>query len=389
MDRALAHPASSPSWPYRPRKSTLADRLIQRTGTVARLCETYAPLVEGVDGYAPEVCLADVVSYHPFGHKRAVTAATIMDSDPSLFDPVRRARAMLFGTVGEPEAEALRDLILDPAFTDVEPARAYDMNVAVRRGWPTLSPEVHERARAEAEARLADDPKNLAIIDMLLSPPPMPVFVAGRTPPEPDPAAIERLARARVEAAPYDPHSWSALSGTATDRGVPLDPVHGIASANMVAYGNHKPDYLTMFATNRSNLFVSLPPGEARDAVACEVVRADRLLREVCSAYGSSEWWCSQTDFSQPYWQSTLDHAKSEALCAWDLDAPLTMIAFRPPPATRGVTAAPQPPALPRSQAASASASMRPCATSTTTGPTSSTVQPTRTPLSTRQTSIA
>lgn len=297
---------------------------------VARLCAEFAPLVEGVPGYTADHCVADALFTHPFQVEAEGASRTVLAAPAGLFDHDLRLRAAINLHWESPEtAELARTLVEEPGLADLELALNYDTVVARPRGWPLVGNDVLARAQARAWERLDRDPHHLVSIDLLLGQGPFPGppgLPEGLSPEE-----ALRLARLRVEAAPYDPDSWATLAGALAANGAtPEDPRFEASSINAVAYSNHRPLPLMAYVDHRGLVFEGLSAGDSREVAACEVVRADRLLREVCASAGPREWVCAETDFLHPRWSAALDYAEAGGLCEWDRAAPLAMIALRP-----------------------------------------------------------
>ena len=261
----------------------------------------------------------------------------MIDSGLALFDDAR-AQALRMEVGLRPDGwERLHAAVTAPGFADPDMATFYDMNHGNPLAEPPTWPAVEAAAEAEARARLAWDPYDLDAIDVLLGG----LDAAPYEESLPDRGAAIALARTRVEAAPYDPKSWQALDDAvnAVSPNRPIDPLGALAGGNAVAWGGHAPDTLWSYLIGRHILFANsgnrgVAPEAAQagiDASLCPIVRADRLLREVCAAV-PDDWTCRSTDFTAPEWQDALDHAEAEALCAAERDGPLESIVFQPVP---------------------------------------------------------
>lgn len=283
---------TTPNWGTLERALALSDpNYGGRFGDVTFMCGLYGSMLDGPGDDTTRYCLIRAIhSYFPDGNTELLRDLLAQETGPGLDDI--RAELALWSFPGTPdEANFLRTYFDDIPGADLALAIEYDRKVAFSNDYAFVQAQVGKRAKAEARKRLADDPFNPVLLDIVTTDLAEVVRdedggVTVRLIDRVDPATRHEAARRELVASPYNPGYWGKMAGVVqagrADGGLTdADPY----LVNAVAYSRQKPEWLRLLVAakleqlDRYDLAPEGFPGiERLGDLLCPLIRAAKVL---------------------------------------------------------------------------------------------------------------
>lgn len=288
---------ATPNWGTLERALALSDpNYGGRIGDVTFMCGLYGSMLDGPGDDTTRYCLIRAIhSYFPEGNTELLRDLLAEEPGPGLDDI--RAELALWSFPGTPEeANFLRTYFDNISGADLALAIEYDRKVAFSNDYAFVQAEVGKRAKAEARKRLADDPFNPVLLDIVITDLTEVVRdedggVSVRLIDRVSLAARQEAARRELVASPYNPRYWGkmarvvraerAASGSADGGLLDADPY----LINAVAYSRQKPEWLRLLVSakleqlDRYDMAPQAFPGTDRQGdILCPLIRAAKLL---------------------------------------------------------------------------------------------------------------
>jgi hypothetical protein len=306
---------------------------------VERLCDLYAGSVTDVANYDVETCVLDNLSRGSFPSEIIRAIIPQIDANPN---PVLdHARLELLMYDSDPaELAAMRAMFNDPAMTDIDLARSYDM-LRMSQGVtddPSMVAIVAERAFNHAREALAYDPYNRDLLSKILYAARADNYAPDRLTPD------ERLAFSRdlVVAMPLNGGSWGGLASEMSRayRDDPLETYVDPIYINSLAYSKHQSSLLSNFAYDKlvrlediedqTRSGAAAPPIETlAERLSCPLVRILRLIEAVC-ATPDDFTICGPVEGEAGRFNAAVAPAVDAGFCAWERWGPVSLLVFEP-----------------------------------------------------------
>jgi hypothetical protein len=306
---------------------------------VGRLCDLHAGSVTDVAGYDVETCVLDNLSRGSFPSEIVIGILPLIDANPNPVLDHARLEFLMYDS-DPAELAAMRAMFDDPAMTDIDLARDYDM-LRMAQGVtddPSMAAIVAERAFNQARRALAYDPYNRDLLSQIL-------FVDEADPYSPDRLTPdEHLAYSRdlVIAMPLNGRSWGGLASE-MDRAYRDDPLDSYVDPiyiNSLAYSNHASSYLSSFAYAKlvrlediedlTRTGAAAPPlSTVAERLSCPLVRTLRLLGAVC-ARPDAFTFCGPVESEAERFNAAFAPAVDAGFCAWERWAPVSLLVYTP-----------------------------------------------------------
>ena len=227
-----------------------------------KICDHYGPMIDGYSTDPVTYCkLYARGNYHRDKDSRAWLIETLMTGDYPDLEHLVLFR-FTHSTATRAEAMFARAYLTREGVTNVEYAREFDWNLALKYDFDFISEAHQRRAQTEARAALKRDPYNPELIRTLQS------SISRLTRTEEsfrstvvdDPTREERIeyARRMLVASPYNPRNWSdygrALYPQSPENVLKDEPFN----INKIVYSDHAPGYLLGYAFDKWRLLAAL-----------------------------------------------------------------------------------------------------------------------------------
>lgn len=306
-----------PNWGTLERALVLSDPDYGgRIGDVTFMCGLYGSMLEAPGEDTTRYCLIRAIhSYFREGNTTLLQDLLSQEPGPSLDDI--RAEVALWTWPGPAEDSAFLRSYFDRA-ADADPGLAveYDRKVAFPRNHGFVQARVGARAKAAARDRLADDPFNSALLDIVTTEISEVVRNAegGVSVHLVDPVSLptrREAARREIVASPFNATYWAKMArivaaerDAGQDMGQDMGQDTGIAgllapdpyAINAIAYSRQKPVWLRQFVASKLDQLdrfdrfdraaAHAADGDAADLsgidrqtdILCPLLRADKVL---------------------------------------------------------------------------------------------------------------
>ena len=309
---------------------------------IAGLCGLYAGKVVDVSDYTDDTCLIDAIfSADLPGWPRTWAQSALDKNDNPILEYARITDAIYWRRGTDAANQVLARYLADPENFDYYAAWMHDQDYRAPHGLPLLSPEYYQRRQLHAVAEIIFDPYDAELLQI--------VFESGSYEGYPvkrvDPQLKLEASRRVLSVEPFNPKAWFGYASDATFvfhyKEDEADPFW----INAIAYSNHRPYFLVEFGKSKLRdlmwlLYQSmmndvqvrdLPESvEQVDALVCPLIRAKRVMDQICATSGRGESACGLGEATLRQIRQVEALALAENVCTAERTAPVDDLMYQP-----------------------------------------------------------